>query len=330
MQNNTNLSHEQLKEYMKILLDLEKNIYIQQKTLTELNNTVPSLAISQKIDVPQKAKTDIVGNIIASCIATIVVISILAAVIIFFIEIHKVDNFMYFIGCIIKSIAYGSIIGIIAGIVLGLIIGIICCVCDNKKIKKEYNFALQEYYFQTEEDSKRVNQEKIQKSFILHEISALKQKNDETQQKLTELYNYNILDQDYRHNIVAIASMYGYLRKGICRCLEYNDKTGDDGAYKIYETERRLNKIITNTDTIIQKLDIVIENQRELQLTMIDATNTINRLVTNTDNISKSIGNIGNQLESLESNSEISIYNQNQTKNELKYMNFMNDIYRKY
>ena len=135
------------------------------------------------------------------------------------------------------------------------------------------------------------------------------------------MYSYNSLEEKYR-NIVAVASIYEYLKHERTRSLQ---RVGsDEGAYNIFESEVRLNKIITNTDIIIQKLDVVIENQRELANTMRNAQNSINNLVTSTNNMSARIQSGMNRLNA---SVELSNYQQQQTNNELRYMNFMNTLH---
>ena len=132
----------------------------------------------------------------------------------------------------------------------------------------------------------------------------------DSRRKLREIYSYDILATKYR-NIVAVASIYEYLKDGRTHSLDINGS--DEGAYNKFEREIRLNKIITNTDIIIQKLDVVIENQQELASVMSSATKSIDKLVSSTDKLNASV--------------ELSNYRQEQISNELHYMNMMNSLH---
>ena len=171
-----------------------------------------------------------------------------------------------------------------------------------------------------ENDKVRVEKELKQKRYIQSQCNTLAQMYQKSRNALNTIYSYDILAPKYR-NIVAVSSIYEYLKYDRTRSLQ---RVGsDEGAYNIFESEVRLNKIITNTDIIIQKLDVVIENQRELANTMRNAQNSINNLVTSTNNMSARIQSGMNRLNA---SVELSNYQQQQTNNELRYMNFMNTL----
>lgn len=70
-----------------------------------------------------------------------------------------------------------------------------------------------------------------------------------------ELYAYDIIFGKYR-NAVALSSFYEYLMSGRCTSLE-----GADGAYNIYESEIRANRVIAQLDTVISSLEDIKQNQ---------------------------------------------------------------------
>lgn len=321
MMKNT-LSYENLTKYISIVLDLEKNIYIQEQTLKELYNKANSLGKPKTIDVPTKKVSDFTYGYVAGPIMLVIVLllGIFAVIFLSFknqMGIKESDELS--VALIIAGIIAG---GLIFGLILSAIIFNIEKPREKERCEKNYQIEMENYYSQLEVLKNMQNAELKKREYILSQYDILKKKYMETNNTLQEIYNYDILAEKYR-NIIAISSIYEYLETGRCKSLTFNENTGDKGAYNIFEEELRLNKIITNTDIIIQKLDIVINNQKKLQLTMRQATDTINQLITNTNNIS-------NSLERLESNSEIAIYNQQQTNKELSYMNFMNKLYRRY
>ena len=135
------------------------------------------------------------------------------------------------------------------------------------------------------------------------------------------------MDNSYRNDIIAVSTIYQYLKRGQTRSLAFDPSNGDRGAYNLYEEALRFNKLITNTEIIIKKLDVVIDNQNELQTAMRNATNQINHLVTGTNKIAAALGNVNNQLAQANRNSEIQVYNQNRAIQELKHANWLKNLY---
>ena len=70
-----------------------------------------------------------------------------------------------------------------------------------------------------------------------------------------ELYAAGIIFGKYQ-NAVALSSFYEYLMSGRCEKLE-----GTNGAYSLYESEVRANRVIEQLDTVIDSLDQIKANQ---------------------------------------------------------------------
>ncbi|MCD8396090.1 MAG: hypothetical protein LUD12_02695 [Lachnospiraceae bacterium] len=146
-------------------------------------------------------------------------------------------------------------------------------------------------------------------------------KKNETKRHLNEFYNYNIINEKYRHNIVAIASFYQYLEEKRTYGLEFDQKTGDRGAYNIYNEEAQRGIIIIQLSKVLDKLDQVIENQYMLQNTLRDADKKIGFLSNDINQMSKQISS------SIQEQTAIQAYNAERTQAELEFMNTMNIIY---
>ena len=187
---------------------------------------------------------------------------------------------------------------------------------EKKDKDNQYKHDMKQYKQNIANDKLRVERELKQKRYIQAQCDTLAQMYQKSRNALDTIYSYDILASKYR-NIVAVSSIYEYLKYDRTRSLQ---RLGcDDGAYNMFETEMRLNKIITNTDVIIKKLDEIIENQRELAYTMRNAQNSINRLINSANQIQGS-------LDTLNTGVELSNYQLQQANNELRYMNFMNTI----
>lgn len=124
----------------------------------------------------------------------------------------------------------------------------------------------------TNKEQNRLSHELEVKKNILGQIESIKKERARTENALTQLYNLNILADKY-HDLVPVSMICEYLELG--RCYELQ---GHEGAYNIYENERRLNIIITQLEDIRSKLDEIRENQYALYEIMSQANNTLARI----------------------------------------------------
>lgn len=127
-----------------------------------------------------------------------------------------------------------------------------------------------------------------------------------TEQTLNTFYNKNIIFPKYR-NLAAISSFYEYLQSGRCSALE-----GHEGAYNIFEEEIRMNTIITKLDDIIDRLDEISSNQTMLY-------NAINQSNNNSKRIYQSLQQTENNTALIAYNSKITAQN----TEFLKWLNFL-------
>lgn len=319
------MTYEQLKEYLSIILDMEKNIYIQKNTLENMYQKRNSLGRKRNIELPRcsQANADYGDSIISGMLTCIVV-----AMVIMIIKISSFDdNNSGLIGAVNEAVSMGDsfifsmIVGMICGAIVVAIVANIKKVNIQKEYDKEYSYKMKEYDRLKNEDEKRVRNENIIRGNIQREIEILEEKYADSKNRLNEFYNYNIVDQKYWHNIVAISSFYQYLSEKRTYSLEFDQKTGDRGAYNIYNEEAQRGIIIIQLGKVLDKLDQVIENQYTLQNTLRDANRKINSLSSNINQMSRQISS------SIQEQTAIQAYNAERTQAELGFMNTMNIIY---
>lgn len=113
-----------------------------------------------------------------------------------------------------------------------------------------------------------------------------------------EIYSHNIIHDKYR-NIIAVSSFYEYFDTGICNALE-----GVDGAYRNYEIEIRLDKIIGQLDVIIEKLEQIRSTQYKLYCVLHTCIRSLDNLSGNLEAIADSSQQIVDSLEIIEYNAE--------------------------
>ncbi|MBQ3182574.1 MAG: hypothetical protein IJB57_02790 [Clostridia bacterium] len=155
-----------------------------------------------------------------------------------------------------------------------------------------------------------------EKYLLDKEIAEIEESIKKNLECRNKLYSYNIVFEKYR-NIVALSSIYEYLMAGRCTSLE-----GADGAYNIYESEIRMDRIIDQLDTVITSLDQIKQNQfmiyskleeinsslHRLENTMSKAVTSIDAIKVNTDSMNKYMENISKNTDVIAHNSAVTAY----------------------
>jgi hypothetical protein len=139
---------------------------------------------------------------------------------------------------------------------------------------RQYAAALQEH----EKDVGRT---------LLHNVTVIEQNamidsvNAELGKQLTtlentrdRLYSLGVLYPKYQ-NLIAITSFYEYLESGRCDALG-----GANGAYNLFETEKRMDVIIYKMDVILASLKQIAVNQHKLYLELVRVNKNVEALAT--------------------------------------------------
>lgn len=308
---------EQIKEYLAIVLDMEKNLYIQSKVIQKMDKEINSLGIKSKYNVPRKSEYK--ENVGPYILVTSLVFGLAGYLINVAITMEKSSGLIESASAPFKAIG-PAIIWIIVGIVVGAIIaGIKNSSLENEN-EARYNIELKEYNQKVERDNERVRRELIRKHEIQNQRNELYKKYTESAQRLKQMYDYNIIESDFR-GFVPIATIYQYFCQGRTYSLGFDQQTGDQGAYNIYKDELHHKIIIGKLDIVIDKLDTIISNQERLVSTIREANRKVDQLSKGIHNATKRIeGAINNQT-------AIQEYNAERQLAELRFMNTMNIIY---
>ena len=177
--------------------------------------------------------------------------------------------------------------------------------------KYNYDVSVANYNQWIAADAQRVASENIKKAVLQSDLDALKAANAETQANLKKFYSKKIIYPKYR-NYACVCSLYEYFDSGRCTRLE-----GHEGAYNILESEMRLNRIITQTNQILSKLDEIKENQELLYDSIQESNRKADKLLASCQNMSNQL--VGIQAQGEELNSRIA---QLQTTSDLNlYLN---------
>ena len=126
---------------------------------------------------------------------------------------------------------------------------------ENIEKQRQYGSALTEYLQETD-------QYECERKNAYAQISTSGQK---LRWALSSLYDMNVLYPKYR-NLVAVSTIYEYLSSGRCDRLD-----GPDGAYNLYEMELRQNIIIGQLSSIVENLNQIRNNQFTLYNELVSA-----------------------------------------------------------
>lgn len=313
-----------IEEYLRILLEVQKERYIQINLLEKLNDERDSLCIRRKIYPPERETVgnDYGTNMGATGVVCGVIIAFIVAIIAI-VSLWKSSPLIALFAAVVCGIASGLIGGFLSSLIIGPIVAAASGHSEQKKADSYYEAQYKEYEIMVVNQNKRLEQELVERNYIDGQINLLKRQIKETDNFLEELYNdTGIIDPIYHFNMVATASFYQYFRSKRTYSLGFNPSTGDEGAYNIYEKELRMNTIIGKLDVIIEKLDQISANQRVL----FDCLNDANKKM---DTINTNILMSASQINSnIEKHSEMEQYNAEIMQEQLDYRNIMDSIFR--
>lgn len=316
------MTADKITQYLEIILDMHKTLYIQENTLSKLKQEYSSLGRKREFPLPQKtiSKGNYGEAILSAGLISGIIVGLIV-VIIFFKDTFKNGG----IATIIFSPIVFAFAGLIGGVVLGVIFGPIYEKINNSKWQSRYNEQyrqeMKEYNKLVEDDEMRLRMEEVQKNFLYQQIASLQTQIRKSKENLSYFYSKNIIEKIYHYDMVAIASFYQYFKTKQTYSLGLDQATGDIGAYRIYEYEKRMNIIITKLDVVIEKLDEIKANQIMLYNAIMEANNKIDHMNKNVLLASQNMKNdINNQTELIE-------YNNERVMRELTYRNTMDSIF---
>lgn len=306
-----------LKKYLAGVFSIELNIYTLTETIQALTKQYNALAIRKKISVPIRGEPEV--SLFECMIAAGLPIGILVGIIDLIIEWNRANGFFYYIASVIAAMIYAAAGMVAGGILLGIVLWCIRRKHKEKQLEEEFQRKVQQYDAEVTKQNARMSNERAKQKVLAREITSLEDRLAQSKENLSRAYSYQILAPEYR-NIYAVSSIYGYLLRGQTHSLQFNEETGDQGAYNIYETQRRLDRIITNTDEILVRLDHVMDCQRDLVLGLQEASRKIESLC---GNVNAQLKRITGSVANIEQCTQIASYNSQRAADELAFLNWM-------
>lgn len=148
------------------------------------------------------------------------------------------------------------------------------------------------------------------KTLLDREIAEVEELLKKTFAARNELYAYDIIFGKYR-DAVALSSFYEYLMSGRCTSL-----IGADGAYNIYESEIRMNRVISQLDTVISSLEEIKQNQymmyqemRSINASLQSLNTTMDKALTSIQGIEANTTSMNGYMEHISQNSDVIAHN---------------------
>lgn len=271
------------KTYLSLLLDIEKNILTIDETVDKLEKYSASLCQKQEFEVPIKEKYESKESNSAGLIVGLFVGALVAFLKIVFSSSHGVyagliERTFGFLGDFI----WGAIIGAIVGLVVGLIVNLIVKSNKNSKLEKiansEYESYMKVYNKKLKEDEERINIEKQQKFYIREQINTLYKKKQSSINNSETIYNYNIIDKKYWHNILALSYFNQFDTQPIDNFSMEDARNNYKKASFCFENDLSKNLLITVPKEIINADDYSLRKQRDLFRIMKEIYNNSNLL----------------------------------------------------
>ncbi len=318
----------ELKEYLGIVVDMEKNIYLQAKTAGEITKEISLLGHRNSFvkpvepTIPMRPATK---NIFSAFITPYIVIFLIAC---FMMMDTGGSGAPFFIA--VNTIFWGTIISLP-----------ICisrkrfnttasknygnAMYEYKNSLSKYQKALQKYQDDLTEENKRLDRENNQKIALQNSLEKLQSQNKASAEVLQKIYSKNIIYPKYR-NLVMVCALQEYICAGRCTTLE-----GHEGAYNILEMEIRMDRIITRLDKVIATLNEIKASQYMVYTAIQDANHKSAQILDSTSRMAESIrdfrgdtAQLNVRITELQQTSAITAYHTERVQKELAYMNRMN------
>ena len=285
--------------YLRMLYEMESSVYQQEeliKQLSSINTTLPPLPPPDNGKPVFKLK-----KISRNALKAIGIISLLITVVLIILNpsnwLGLILGTLFFLGLIavvyLFTLNYKSIVGKTANKQ-----EVAQWEIDNAR-RKEYAAAV------------------ARKNYLEKEIFAAKNKVTGSKQLLNQMYANNMIYPKYR-NLPAISSFLDYFSSGRCSSL-----TGPYGAYNLYESEARLDGIITRLDNISTQLNRIQFNQQMLFFAVRDCNETVSRLYHAVKDSADHLSRIAGSQSRIEENVAMAAYRTKLLEKEAAYRNQM-------
>ncbi len=336
----------ELKEYLGIVVDMKKSIFLQKNLTTNIALEIDRLKTPQKfVDPPEPIKPQISlepvqqklphsrAGIIGGCIALLFTGTL---------------GMMIVEGISQAMADWAEILTLIPPI-----IWTIYCVVENNGMKQEiekkedaiseaYQRDMKRYREQRAEYENKLKENQINrdrdeaereaKTILLNkQAEGIEKSLAISEEHLQKIYEKDIIFPKYR-NLVMACSLYEYVCAGRCTELE-----GHEGAYNILESEIRFDRIVSQLNQVVAHLEQIQKNQFMLYSAMKESNQrsmqirddfsrmvaTLEGVYRNTSELNAHTAQLSAHIDKLQETSALTAYQTERAQKELAYMNRM-------
>ena len=198
----------------------------------------------------------------------------------------------------------------IVGLILGFIIGLILKSREDRNVESQFQEAVIQRKNEEKKDLMRVEKEVELRRKLQYQRGILDDRRRRGRNALESFYKAASIDEKYQ-NLVPIAYMDEFFRLGVSRKLE-----GPDGLYYLVRQELRADQFQLTLEEISSKLDVIIDQQRDIYMALVDMNAKCDRMIQQAIKTSKKL----DRLEDIAKSSEIAAYNSQRIAAEGAYM----------
>ena len=300
---NAAMDKQQIIKYLEIGVDLEKQRYLQERTLECLDERIKSLGVRERFSAPVRRTNNVdygnnlVGGAVAGCAVG------------------------FILGIVIGFLPVGISIGTLIGLGLGAIVARNHYSSEEKNIDTEHQRQMNTYFRNLEQDKKRVENELEQKAVMASEKQILYKQYEQTKASLDKYYAKGIIYKNYHYDFTAIASFLDYFKSG--RCSTLGERNGGDGAYNEYAKDVRCQMVLTSIGEVLKSLEEIKSNQWSLYSAIKEGNSISEKLLEKTKRIVTDVSRIASATEQTAANTAIGAYAAQEAAKELRYLNWI-------
>ena len=259
-----------IKQYLKDVYTLEKELYCSQLAKHETQNIKMNLGKPREIQAVQKPSISSTSFLLRS----LFLLAIGGGV-------GTVISFL------LARIIYSPVILMIPYTDIGIIIMLIYVVHSYKIKQEEYT----RYQNELKREEDRIKGELEKASTFQESENKYTENINLCNEMLSKLYNMNIIFPKYR-NFIAISQICEYFSSGRCVQLE-----GHEGAYNIFENELRQNVIISKLDNVLNQMEQIKQNQYLIYSAIQEGNSILAQIESNTSAIAYNTAVIANNTD---------------------------------
>lgn len=325
----------ELKEYLGIVVDLEQNIFLQERLVSNMEDEIGRLKIPAEYADPDKpVSSKELNRNIKSDTGYFLMGAIFLFVPAFFIAL-----LIYVIYVLFNGYSDPMVFVLTTWAILSTIWAVYYFNSNKKsagEAEAKHLMELKKYQKAVNENMKKRQQDeaerKVKTTLLQSQRTDVIRSLISSTETLKTVYEKNIIFPKYR-NLVMVCSLYEYICAGRCDTLE-----GHEGAYNILETEIRLDRIVSQLDQVIAHLEQIQQNQFMLYSAIQNSNQRLSQIMDSTSRMASRLDDFYNgatplnnqmaelnaRIAELQASSALTAYHTERTQKELAYMNRIN------